>query len=163
LTLFSLLSMLRKFSCFPFLCVCYHILLPTFPLYNSAYIISLQASKIKHISFLVVFLLNKCMHSCPIFAYFCRSEHLANVLALKDLLRQQVLFQCNSSILCFANLLFLFTDVLLFPWIFFQICCTNFTAYLIIYFCWLLHSQLMWFFYAQLQNIIRYIYTAIVA
>jgi len=119
LTLFSLLSMLRKFSFFPFFCVCYHILLPTFPLYNSAYIISLQASKIKHISFLVVFLLNKCIHSCPIFAYFCRSEHLANVLALKDLLRQQVLFQCNSSILCFANLLLLFTDVvLLFPWIF---------------------------------------------
>lgn len=119
MTLFSLLSMLRKFSFFPFFCVCYHILLPTFPLYNSAYIISLQASKIKHISFLVVFLLNKCIHSCPIFAYFCRSEHLANVLALKDLLRQQVLFQCNSSILCFANLLFLFTDVvLLFPWIF---------------------------------------------
>jgi len=121
LTLFSLLSMLRKFSFFPFFCVCYHILLPTFPLYNSAYIISLQASKIKHISFLVVFLLNKCIHSCPIFAYFCRSEHLANVLALKDLLRQQVLFQCNSSILCFANLLFLFTDVvLLFPWFFFS-------------------------------------------
>lgn len=118
MTLFSLLSMLRKFSFFPFfVCVitffCLHFPFTILP------ILLVYKRQRLNISFLVVFLLNKCIHSCPIFAYFCRSEHLANVLALKDLLRQQVLFQCNSSILCFANLLFLFTDVvLLFPWIF---------------------------------------------